>query len=107
MDIDAAIRRNVKVLAAGNDVRATTIYRTLNISRQTYSSRLAGSTRFTAAEVVELAGLLGTTVEQLAGSTEDLVAGQYWKKMNASDLEVIDGGDEGGQQRFGHLHLVT
>lgn len=92
-DIDARIRRNVKVLMAGKGVRATVIYRALGLSRQAFSARLNGTkpTKFSVVEVLHLASLLGVTVEELAMPTEELVARQNWKNMTAPDLQLLNG----------------
>lgn len=91
-DITANIRRNVKIVMAGGDVKATAVYRALGISRQTWSSRLHGDTRFSAAEVITIANILGVSVEMLAGPTSQLQAHHLWKKLTGPDLVVHPGG---------------
>lgn len=113
-DIDANFRRNVSVVMAGKRIRATTVYRALGLSRQAFSARLNGVTRFTLGESVAIASILDVPVDLLAGSTEQVVAHQNWKKLTTTDLHVLDGGqtERRGQANRTHpgqgrLRLLT
>jgi hypothetical protein len=112
-DIDANLRRNVGVLMAGNGVKASSLYRALGLSRQAFSARMKGVTRFTLAEALVLAELLGATVEMLTGPTQQVVQAQNWKLFNAPDLRILPGDPPSENATRGtqlqlpvHLHLV-
>lgn len=87
-DIDANIRRNVRVLSASLNIRGPTIYRQLGLSRQTYSGRLNGTTKFSAAELLKVAAILGVTAEHLGGSTTELIGHYKFSLYMRPDLRL-------------------
>lgn len=108
--VDSTIRRNVKILAAVSSIRSTAIYGRLGISRQSYSSRLNGGTKFSAYELITLADIFDVTVEDIAGPTEALVGKvQNRKKLTTADLHLLDGGAKAtkGTSVQGRLRLLT
>lgn len=122
----AAITGVVKILMARAGIRSRAALALAvrgDISQSVLYSRMAGETDWSAHDMLTLARFFGVPAAvffaepTLAGIAphlgmttaelgEELAASQNRKKMNASDLQVIDGGDEGGQGRIAHLHLV-
>lgn len=71
--LDENVRTNVRVLIALKGVNRPTLYRALEMSRQSFGARLNGPTRFTAAEVRILAYLLRESTDTLYMDPDELV----------------------------------
>lgn len=63
--LDDNVRRNVKAIMASGNVRAVDLYTPMGLSKQVFSQRLSGVSRFTAAETRMLAYLLDVPVDLL------------------------------------------
>ena len=112
VSVQPIISRNVKVLLASCDWDQSDLAMAVGLSEPQVSRKMKhkGSS-WTPDDLAVMADVftsrLGFTIA--AGwfflNVDELI-GQNRKKMNASDLQVIPGGDEGGQGRIAHLHLV-
>lgn len=71
--LDFNVRANIRTLIAYSQVPTSHYYRALGMSRQRFSGKLNGGSRFTAAEVAMLAHLLGVTADQLYADPAELV----------------------------------
>lgn len=104
-DVDARLRRNLKVLTATGVLIPKDIYARLGLNKTTWSQRFSGSkpTRFSLYQVLVIAAALGLTVEELVLPTEELAAlvsaRQNWKKLIRSDLQVFNGGGKSNGMR--------
>jgi len=70
--LDANVRRNVRMLTTYGEIPASALYEPLVMSRQTFSAKLTGHSRFTAAEVAMLAHLLGVRTDRLYGDPDEM-----------------------------------
>lgn len=111
--VQSLVSRNIKLLLVAADWDQGDLANAVGLSEPQVSRKMKN--KGSSWTLDDLAHVAGAFSRQLTFTVEpgaffrpiEETIGQNWKKMNASDLEVIDGGDEGGQQRFGHLHLVT
>lgn len=110
--IQPIVSRNVRVLLVTADWDQGDLAEQMGLSEPQISRKMKNKgSSWTLDDVATLAVVfslkLGFPIE--AGAffrpVEETI-GQNWKLMNASDLQILDGGDEGGQGRLTHLHLV-
>lgn len=71
--LDANVRSNVRTLVAFSGLRMTALYEAMHLTRQTFSAKLNGASRFTAAEVAMLGHLLGVATDRLYADPDEYV----------------------------------
>lgn len=104
-DIDANIRTNTRVLMAHRQIKGSALWPSLGLTRATFSARMTGAAKWTAAEVIRLAQLLNVSVETLAMDPDQLLRTGRFATHRLSLVAGGSGGD-GRPRRTGHLRAV-